>query len=84
MKRRKEVYNSLDELRRDKHKVNKALNRETEALKRDAVDMVMPSNNVFFSSDYSFMRYIGYAITAYKSYSTFRKITSFFSKKRWK
>lgn len=84
MKRRKEVYNSLDELRRDKHKVNEALNRETEALKRDAVDMVMPSNNVFFSSDYSFMRYIGYAITAYKTYSTFRKITSFFSKKRWK
>lgn len=82
MKKPKEVYNTLDELRRDKHKVNKALSRETEALKRDAVDMVLPSNNVFFTSDYSFMRYIGYAITAYKSYTTFRKITSFFSRKR--
>ena len=82
MKKPKEVYNSLDELRRDKHKVNKALSRETEALKRDAVDMVLPSNNVFFTSDYSFMRYIGYAITAYKSYTTFRTITSFFSRKR--
>ncbi len=84
MKRRKEVYNSLDELRRDKHRVNRALNRETKALKRDAIDMVMPSNNAFFSSDLSFMRYIGYAITAYKTYTAFRKITSFFSRKRWK
>lgn len=83
MKRLKTVYRSLDELRRDKYKVNKALNRESKALKRDAADMVLPSNNVFFSSDYSFMRYIGYAITAYKTYTTFRKFKSFFSKIRF-
>ncbi len=78
----KTVYSSLEELRNDKLKVAKRLHQQTKALKRDAVDMVLPSNNMFFSSDFSYMRYIGYAITAYKSYVTFRKISNFFKRKR--
>lgn len=78
----KTVYFSLEELRNDKLKVTKRLRHQTKALKRDAVDMILPSNNIFFSSDYSYMRYIGYAITAYKTFTTFRKITNFFKRRR--
>lgn len=78
----KTVYLSLEELRSDKLKVSKRLHLQTKALKRDAVDMVLPSNNIFFTSDYSYMRYIGYAITAYKTFTTFRKISSFFRRRR--
>ncbi len=78
----KTVYSSLEELRNDKLKVAKRLHQQTKALKKDAMDMVLPSNNIFFTSDYSYMRYIGYAITAYKTYVTFRKISNFFKRKR--
>ena len=78
----KTVYLSLEELRSDKLKVSKRLHQQTKALKRDAVDMVLPSNNMFFSSDFSYMRYIGYAITAYKTFTTFRKISNFFRRRR--
>jgi len=78
----KTVYSSLEELRSDKLKVYKRLHQQTKALKKDAMDMVLPSNNIFFTSDYSYMRYIGYAITAYKTFTTFRKISSFFRRRR--
>jgi|GEM_PF-998035 hypothetical protein len=78
----KTVYLSLEELRSDKLKVSKRLHQQTKALKKDAMDMVLPSNNIFFTSDYSYMRYIGYAITAYKTFTTFRKISSFFRRRR--
>ena len=78
----KTVYFSLEELRSDKSKLSRKLRRQSKALKRDAVDVVLPSNNVFFNSDYSYMRFIGYAITAYKTFTTFRKVAAFFRKRR--
>ena len=77
----KSVYLSLEELRADKDKLSRSLRRQSKALKRDAVDVVLPSNNVFFNSDYSYMRFIGYAITAYKTYTAFRKVARFFTKR---
>ena len=80
----KQMYGSLEELRRDKRKVQRSLNREAKALKTDAVDLVLPSNNAYLSSDFNYMRYIGYAITAYKTFNTVRKITGFFARRRRK
>jgi len=77
----KTEYTSLEELRLDKQRVCRELGRQSEALKRDAVDVVLPSNNMFLTSDYSYMRFIGYAITAYKTFTTFRKISNFFKRR---
>ncbi len=78
----KTVYSSLEELRSEKLKVVRKLQQQKKALKKDAVDMFLPSNNIFFTSDYSYMRYIGYVITAYKTFTTFRKISNFFRRRR--
>jgi len=78
----KEVYDSLEQLRIDKMRVSKRLDVQSKELKKDAMDMVLPSNNAFLNSDFSYMRYIGYAITAYKTFVTFRKFTSFFRRRK--
>ena len=77
-------YSSLEELRADKLKAKRTLSKEIRALQRDAVDCVLPSNNTFLNSDFSYLRFIGYGITAYKTYSTVRRVMGFVSSRRWK
>lgn len=81
---KKTTYNSLEELRADIRKVDKALGRALSDLERDAVDCVLPSNNSYLNSDVSYMRYVGYGITAYKTFNIVRKIVGFVSRRRWK
>lgn len=81
---KKQVYESLEELRADKRMRKRRLDRQLKALQRDAVDCVLPSNNALLSSDYSYMRYVGYGITAYKTFNFVRRAMSFVRKHRWK
>jgi len=77
-------YSSLEELRADKRKAQRVLDKEVRALQRDAVDCVLPSGNALLSSDFSFMRFIGYGITAYKTFNTMRRVVGFVTTRRWK
>ena len=82
--KKKLVYNSLEELRADKLKVEHALGRASKALETDAIDCVLPSNNAFLSSDFSYLRYVGYGITAFKTFNFVRKVVGFVSARRWR
>ena len=82
--KRKQVYDSLEELRADKLKVMRSLEHASKVLEADAVDCVLPSNNAFLSSDFSYMRYIGYVITAYKTFNFVRKMANFVTTRRWR
>ncbi len=84
MMKKKTEYLTLEQLRADKLKLQQSLGKQTKVLKRDAADVVLPSNNALLNSDFAYMRYIGYAITAYKTYSTLRKTLAFFTKFRKK
>ena len=81
---KKQMYNSLEELRADKAKLICRLGKASKALEADAVDCVLPSSNAFLSSDFSYMRYIGYGITAYKTFNFVRKIVGFVTTRRWR
>ena len=80
---KKQMYDSLEELRADKHKLSHQLGKATKALEADAVDCVLPSNT-FLSSDFSYTRYIGYGITAFKTFNIVRKVVGFVSSRRWR
>jgi len=80
----RQEYNSLAELRADKAKVRRALGKATQALEADAVDLVLPSNNSFLNSDFSYMRYVGYGITAFKTFNVVRKLVGFARTRRWR
>ena len=82
--KKKLEYNTLAELRSDKTKVRRALGKATQALETDAVDLVFPSNNAFLNSDFSYMRYVGYGITAFKTFNVVRKLVSFVRTMRWR
>jgi hypothetical protein len=81
---KKQIYNSLEELRVDKHRLSRRLEKMSKALGNDAVDCVLPSSNAFLSSDFPYMRYIGYGITAFKTFNFVRKIVGFVSTRRWR
>lgn len=76
------VYASLDDLRRDKRKLGRSLRKKAEVTKTDAVDYVVSSNGLFFSSDFSYLHYIDYAIKAYKAYHVLKKVSGLISKFR--
>jgi len=77
-------YSSLQELRADKAKVRRSLGKTLKALEADAADCVLPSNNAFLTSDFAYLRYVGYGITAFKTFNTVRKVVGFIARRRWK
>ena len=74
------VYVSLEDLRRDKRKLERSLSKKAKIVKTDAVDYIVSSNSVFFSS--GFMHYVDYAIKAYKAYHVLKKVSGLISKFR--
>ena len=82
--KKKLLYSSLEELRADKAKVGRALGKASKALETDAADCVLPSDNAFLNSDFSYMRYIGYSITAFKTFNTVRRLVGFVKTRRWR
>lgn len=76
------LYVSLEDLRSDKRKLKRTISRKAKVVKTDAVDYVVSSNSVFFSS--GFMHYVDYAVKAYKAYHILRKVSTFISKFRKK
>jgi len=77
-------YSSLEELRVDKRNAWLRLDKEVKSLQRDAVDCFLPSDSSYMSSDFSYMRYISYGVTAYKTFRFMRRAVGFVTKRRWK
>ena len=73
-------YSSLEQIREDKQKSLDKMDRGVERLKSDVRDCFLPSNSIFFESSNKYMKYLGYAISAYKTATNVKGIVNFFKK----
>lgn len=76
-------YNTLEELRADIRKTERRLNRDVVALEDDIKACFLPANNEYVNSSVPYMRYVGYGITAYKTFNVVRKLVTMIKTKRW-
>lgn len=77
---KKVAYLSLDDIRADKVKARRLMKRSFDDLKGDVSNCFMPADNVFLNSSNRWLNVIGYGITAYKTFTTFRSVFSFFAR----
>ena len=78
----KEVtYLSLEDIRTEKMRAKRQMKRSFDNLRGNVSDCFMPKDNLFLNSSNRWMNVIGYGITAYKTYKTFRNVFSFIA--RW-
>jgi len=77
-----QIYNSLEELRADKAKVSKKLNKGVRKLQDDIVDSFVPDDSLIDSA-VPYMKYVGYALTAFKTARTAKNIISFLRRRNW-
>ena len=75
------VYRSLEQLRADKEEAKRSLDLGAKKLKNDVDDLVRPRDSFFFNSTNKYLQYIGYAVSAYKGYMTFKGIFKGFGRK---
>lgn len=79
----KTKYNNLDELRADIQKTERKLNRDVMTLEDEVKACFLPVNSEYINSSVSYMRYVGYGITAYKTFNVVRKLVTMIKTKRW-
>lgn len=77
---KKVAYLSLDEIRADKVKARRLMKRSFDDLRGDVSNCFMPADNLFLNSSNRWMNWIGYGITAYKTFKTFRSVFSFIAR----
>lgn len=78
-------YLSLEELRADKAKLGRRLRAELKGVQQDAVELVMPQQTMqFVNSSVPYARYIGYGLTAWRTFNTVRKVLMFVKTRKWK
>lgn len=83
MRNTKKQYNSLEELRADIMKSERRLNHDVMALEEDVKACFLPAGGEYVNSPVPYMRYVGYGITAYKTFNVVRKLTNMIKTKRW-
>ena len=79
---KKEKYTSLEEIRSAKEKTRRQINYGVDRLKNDVTDCFVSPSSIFLRSSNKYMNYIGYGISAYKAFQTFRGVFNLFSKKK--
>lgn len=84
MKTTKTSYNTLEELQRDKALLEQKLNRVACELEDDLVGCFLPQDRAYINSSVPYMRYMGYGITAYKTFNVVRKLVGMVQRWRWK
>lgn len=84
MKTAKTSYNSLEELRRDKVRLERRLSTVAHEMEDDIVDCFLPQDRAYVNSSVPYMRYMGYGITAYKTFNVVRKLVGMIQRWRWK
>jgi hypothetical protein len=75
------TYLSIEDIRTEKVRAKRQMKRSFDNLRGDVSNCFMPTNNVFLNSSSRWMNVIGYGITAYKTFTTFRSVFSFLA--RW-
>lgn len=76
----KKQYSSLAEIRAEKQKTKRQIVNGMDRLKYDVTEDFMPSNSYFYNSSNKYMNYVGYVMTGYKVFKTFRGAFKFLSK----
>lgn len=80
----KNRFSSLAELRAEKDKELKRLDTYARMISADTKDAFIPTNNQFVNSAMPYANYIGYGITAYKTFRTVKRIVSYIKSHRWR
>lgn len=75
-------YTSLSALRADKQRLKRSIQQGVDRLKADASDCFVPRSSFFFDSPFRYVNWLGYAITAYKTFMSIRAVFRFFKKRR--
>lgn len=76
-------YNSLEELRSDIKKTERKLSNNIETMEEEVKACFLPANREYIDSPTPYMRYVGYGITAYKTFNVVRKLITMIKTKRW-
>jgi hypothetical protein len=79
---KKQKYTSLEDIRSEKEHTQRQITYGVDRLKNDVTDCFVSPTSIFLRSSNKYMNYIGYGISAYKAFQTFRGVFNFFSKKR--
>ena len=80
---KKKKYSSLEDIRNEKEHARQQIDYGVSQLKNDVADyFVYHPEHIFLDSSNKYMNYVGYAISAYKTATSFHKIFGIFSKKR--
>jgi hypothetical protein len=80
--RQVQKYNTLDELRAEKAEVSRRLGKGVEKLQSDIVESFVPENSLLDSA-FSYIRYVGYAMTAFKTARTVMNAIAFMRRRKW-
>lgn len=76
-----DYYSSLEELRRDKLRLNKQIGRSFRTVQEGAKQCFLP-DTAYLKSSNKYMRYIGYGLTVWKTARTVNRVVGFFRKKK--
>ena len=81
--KRKQEFTSLRDIRDEKEYARRQIDNSVNKLKNDVTDyFVYHPEHFFLDSSNKYMRFVGYAISGYRSIAAFREAFGFFSKKR--
>ena len=75
-------YNSLEELRAEKAVVSRRLNKGVEKLQSDIVDSFVPESSLLDSA-VPYIKYVGYAMTAFKTARMAKNVVCFLRRRKW-
>ena len=71
---------SIESLQLEKYKLRHELNKSAKRFKRSASYVLMPEDRSMLHSEWGWIRFLGYGITAYKTYQSVRKVLGLFRK----
>lgn len=71
---------TLEEVRAEKLKCRSNIGKDLHKLRGDITDCFMPTKSLFVNSTNKYLSWIGYGITAYKTFTTMRGFASFLRK----
>lgn len=75
-------YSSLTALRTEKQRIRRQLQQNVQHLKADTADCFLPRDRYFFDSPIRYVNWLGYALTAYKTFMSVRGAWQFISRLR--
>lgn len=74
-------YNSLEELRSDKQRVRSEIRRSFISVREDVKHSFMPDSDTYLNSSSKYLRYIGYALTVWKTARTVSRFVAYFKRR---